>query len=80
VSSVLAFLAACTFGLGTVLQQKGTLETSGSNGDPHWLIEILRKPVWLAGMVLQASGWILQAVALDKGPLMSVQAITTLSS
>jgi drug/metabolite transporter (DMT)-like permease len=79
VSSVLAFLAACTFGLGTVLQQKGTLETSGDNEDSRWLIEILRKPVWLAGMLLQASGWILQAVALDKGPLMSVQAITTLS-
>ncbi len=30
-------------------------------------------------MLLQTLGWILQAVALDKGPLMTVQAITTLS-
>src|ERR1700683_1499082 len=30
-------------------------------------------------MLLQVSGWILQAVALDLGPLMAVQAITTLS-
>ena len=77
--SVLAFLAACAFGLGTVLQQKGTLQTSGGDGSSHWLVQILREPVWLAGMLLQGSGWILQAVALDKGPLMTVQAITTLS-
>jgi drug/metabolite transporter (DMT)-like permease len=76
---VLAFLAACAFGLGTVLQQKGTLGTTSGSGDSHWLIQILHKPVWLAGMLLQVSGWILQAVALDKGPLMAVQAITTLS-
>jgi drug/metabolite transporter (DMT)-like permease len=75
----LAFLAAGAFGLGTVLQQKGTLGTTSGSGDSHWLIQILHKPVWLAGMLLQVSGWILQAVALDKGPLMAVQAITTLS-
>jgi drug/metabolite transporter (DMT)-like permease len=76
---VLAFLAACAFAVGTVLQQKGTLDTTGQSGDAHWLAQILRKPVWLAGMVLQAAGWVLQAIALDKGPLMAVQAITTLS-
>jgi drug/metabolite transporter (DMT)-like permease len=72
-----AFLAACAFALGTVLQQKGTL--AATSGDSHWLIQILREPVWLAGLLLQAAGWVLQAVALDKGPLMAVQAITTLS-
>lgn len=74
-----AFLAACAFALGTVLQQKGTLGTTSGSGDSHWLIQILHEPVWLAGLLLQASGWVLQAVALDKGPLMAVQAITTLS-
>jgi len=77
--STIAFLAACAFAVGTVLQQKGTLDTSNRSGDSHWLIQILHKPVWLAGMVLQSTGWVLQAVALDKGPLMAVQAITTLS-
>ncbi len=77
--SALAVLAAFAFAFGTVLQQKGTLTTTQQSGDAHWLIQILRKPVWLAGMVLQASGWILQAVALDKAPLMVVQAITSLS-
>lgn len=76
---VLAFLAACAFALGTVLQQRGTLDTTSGTGDSNWLIQILHKPVWLAGMIPQATGWVLQAVALDKGPLMEVQAITTLS-
>jgi uncharacterized membrane protein len=79
VGPTLAFVAAITFALGTVLQQKGALDTSDESGDSSWLIQILHKPVWLAGMLLQVSGWILQAVALDLGPLMAVQAITTLS-
>jgi len=79
VGQSLALVAACAFALGTVLQQKGTLDTSDGSGDSPWLIQILHKPVWLAGMLLQVSGWILQAVALDQGPLMAVQAITTLS-
>jgi drug/metabolite transporter (DMT)-like permease len=76
---VLAFMAACAFAIGTVLQQRGTLDATGQSGDSPWLIQILHKPVWLAGMVLQSAGWVLQAVALDKGPLMAVQAITALS-
>jgi len=74
-----AFIAACAFALGTVLQQKGTLGTTSGSGDSHWLIQILHEPVWLAGLLLQAAGWVLQAVALAKGPLMVVQAITTLN-
>jgi drug/metabolite transporter (DMT)-like permease len=74
-----AFMAAIAFALGTVLQQKGTLGTTSGSGDSHWLIQILHEPVWLAGLLLQAAGWVLQAVALAKGPLMVVQAITTLN-
>lgn len=76
---MLALLAAFAFAFGTVLQQRGTLDTTSHGGESHWLLQILHKPVWLAGMVLQSSGWVLQAIALDKGPLMAVQAITTLS-
>jgi drug/metabolite transporter (DMT)-like permease len=35
--------------------------------------------VWLAGGACQAGGWILQAVALDKGSLIVVQSLTALS-
>jgi drug/metabolite transporter (DMT)-like permease len=76
---VLAIVAAVFFALGTVLQQKGTLSTEASEGDPHFLLQILRRPVWLAGAILMASGWVLQAMALDRASLLVVQSLTALS-
>ena len=78
-SETLALLAALSFALGTTLQQRGTLRTDAPEGDPRFLLQILRKPVWLAGAALQACGWILQAAALDRGSLVVVQALCTLS-
>ncbi len=75
----LAVLAAVAFAFGTVLQQKGTLQTSSGEDDPRFLIEILHKPIWLAGMLAQLAGWILQAMALDRGPLVVVQSLTAMS-
>ena len=75
----LAILAAFVFALGTVLQQKGTLSTEASENDPRFLLQILHRPVWLAGAVCQASGWILQAMALDRASLLVVQSLTALS-
>lgn len=76
---ILSLLAATAFAFGNVLQQKGTLETSASGDDPHFLVQILRRPVWLAGGALQMSGWILQAAALDRGSLVVVQSLSSLS-
>ena len=76
---LLALLAACGFALGSVLQQKGTLEVPAAEDDPHFLAQILRRPVWLVGGACQVAGWILQAVALDRGPLVGVQSLTTMS-
>lgn len=78
-ASVLALLAAFAFALGTVLQQRGTLETSSAEGDPHFLAEIIRKPVWLLGGSLQICGWVLQAAALERGSLALVQSLCALS-
>jgi drug/metabolite transporter (DMT)-like permease len=75
----LAILAAFAFALGTVLQQKGTLATEAEENDPRFLIQILHKPVWLAGGAAQAGGWVLQATALDRASLLVVQALTALS-
>jgi len=77
--SVLALLAAAAFALGTVLQQRGTLETTAPEGDPRFLAEIVRDPIWLAGGALQAVGWVLQAVALANGSLIVVQSLCALS-
>jgi drug/metabolite transporter (DMT)-like permease len=76
---LLGLAAALAFALGSVLQQKGTLEVPASEGDPHFLAQILRRPVWLAGAGFQFSGWVLQAAALDRGPLTVVQSLTTMS-
>src|ERR1700734_1708996 len=76
---LLALLAASAFAMGSVLQQKGTLETSAQEDDSRFLVEILRRPVWLAGGGLQASGWVLQAAALDRGSLLVVQSLTATS-
>ena len=77
--SFLAVLAALAFALGTVLQQRGTLQTTAPEGDPHFLAEIIREPVWLAGGLLQVLGWVLQAVALANGSLVVVQSLCALS-
>ena len=74
-----ALLGAVCFALGAVLQQKGTLETAAGEGDPRFLAQLLHRPIWLAGGLFQMLGWILQAVALNLGSLIVVQAITTLS-
>ena len=75
----LAILAAVLFAAGTVLQQKGTLTTAAGEDDPRFLLQILHRPVWLAGAVLQSTGWVVQAMALDRASLVAVQSLTALS-
>jgi drug/metabolite transporter (DMT)-like permease len=76
---VLALLAACAFALGSVLQQKGALETTAGEGDSRFLVQLRHRPVWLAGCGSQGAGWILQAAALDRGSLVVVQCLCSLS-
>jgi hypothetical protein len=78
-ANVLALLAAFAFALGNVLQQKGTLEAPADGDDPRFLVQILRRPVWLSGAACQGTGWVLQAFALDTGSLIVVQSLTTMS-
>lgn len=75
----LAFLTACAFALGNVLQQRGDVEASAGTQDARFLVKILRRPVWLAGLGMQVAGWIFQALALKNGALTVVQSITALS-
>jgi drug/metabolite transporter (DMT)-like permease len=77
VAVALGLFAALAFAAGTVLQQRGTLRTPA--GDARFLVQILHEPVWLAGGGLQALGWTFQAAALDRGSLVVVQSLTTLS-
>src|SRR6516164_463663 len=79
VGEFLAVLTAVAFAFGTVLQQKGTMTTRAGEQDPRFLIEILHEPVWLAGLIFQIAGWILQAVALDRTSLVVPQSLVSLS-
>jgi drug/metabolite transporter (DMT)-like permease len=55
------------------------METPAGGADPRFLVELFRRPIWLAGAGLQGTGWILQAMALDRGSLVVVQSITATS-
>ncbi|MGZ4544249.1 MAG: DMT family transporter [Blastococcus sp.] len=86
---LLALLAATAFALGTVLQQKGTLEDgtasrdgAGATAGPggiRFIARLLGRPVWLLGGLVTAVGAVLNAFALHLGTLAGVQALTTLS-
>jgi drug/metabolite transporter (DMT)-like permease len=78
-TAVLALSSALFYGLGTVLQQRGTLQTQAGERDPRFLIEMLRKPAWLLGIVGQIIGILLQAAALKTGSLVIVQSLVALS-
>ena len=76
---LLGLLSALTFALGLALQQRGTLATAAPEGDPRFLRQILRKPVWLVGTLMLVVGWVFQAAALHHGSLALVQALQACS-
>src|SRR4051794_21493056 len=73
----LALVAALLFALGTVLQQKAGLDdpadTDAPGGTSGLLLQMARRPVWLAGIAADALGFAAQAVALTIGRLAVVQ-------
>jgi drug/metabolite transporter (DMT)-like permease len=76
-SDSLALVAALLFALGAVLQQRAALEAPAATST-GFLRSILTKPIWLAGATSQGVGWVVQAAALDRGDLFSVQLIVSL--
>jgi drug/metabolite transporter (DMT)-like permease len=76
---LLGLLSPFAFALGTVMQQRGTLETPAREGDPRFLVQTIRKPVWLIGGFITICAFLLQAAALRYGSLALVQALQVLS-
>jgi drug/metabolite transporter (DMT)-like permease len=79
VPGLLALLAATAFAVGSALQQRGALRTTATGEDTRFLVQLRRQPVWLLGALMQAVGWVLQALALHEGSFVAVQTLTTLS-
>jgi drug/metabolite transporter (DMT)-like permease len=71
---VLALLASLFFAIGTVVQQtvaaKATAEEAMQAG---FLIKLAKQPVWLAGIAVDALGFVCQAAALGIGRISVVQ-------
>jgi len=61
---VLALVAALLFALGTVLQQRAGLEEPAGGSSSGLLLRMAKRPVWLAGIVADAFGFVAQAAAL----------------
>jgi drug/metabolite transporter (DMT)-like permease len=71
---LLALLAALLFAVGTVMMQKATLQMpEGESEKPGFLLKLVRKPVWVLGIVIDFLGYGAQAAALSVGRLVVVQ-------
>lgn len=72
--TVLALAAAFLFGLASVLQHKAAQTVDHDRSmRPGLLVDLLRRPLWLAGQGAAIAGFGAQAVALSFGALSVVQ-------
>jgi drug/metabolite transporter (DMT)-like permease len=73
---LLSVLAACTNAISSVLQRKANREMPPELAlRAKLILELLRRPVWLAGVAGVIVGFLLQAAALDQGELSVVEPI-----
>ncbi|MEJ8672520.1 DMT family transporter [Streptomyces sp. MS1.AVA.1] len=73
-SVLFAICAALSNAIATVLQRKAALTVPSSKGFRAGLIlDLLRRPVWLAGILAVIAAAVCQALALATGPLTIVQ-------
>jgi drug/metabolite transporter (DMT)-like permease len=70
----LALVAGFLFAIGSVLQQKGTMEEPDANAlRAGFILGLLRRPIWLVGVLADGAGYVAQAAALGVGKLVVVQ-------
>ncbi|MEV5884529.1 DMT family transporter [Streptomyces sp. NPDC052020] len=76
---LLACVAAFSNALATVLQRRAALSVPQARGlRPGLVLDLLRRPVWLAGMLAVVVAGVGQAAALATGPLSLVQPLFVL--
>jgi multidrug transporter EmrE-like cation transporter len=70
-----ALVAALCYGAGDLLEQVGARRAGASEGiDPRLLLRAIRQLPWVAGLALDAIGFLLAIIALEDLPLFAVQA------
>jgi hypothetical protein len=75
-----AVAGAASFGLASAIQFRATKEVPLSTTlNPQLLVNLVRKPIWLASVVTVVLGLSLQVVALAFGPLVLVQPLLVTS-
>ncbi len=71
---------AAGFGLASAVQQRATKQVPQERTmNPRLLLELVRKPIWVASVLTVIVGLSLQVVALAFGPLMLVQPLLVTS-
>jgi drug/metabolite transporter (DMT)-like permease len=79
-ATALALVAAGVFAFSTVLQQRGGLKAPRlSLRHPSSFARLGGQATWLVGFGLLIPGWILQAMALDRGRVAVIQPIFTMT-
>ncbi|MFI1168825.1 DMT family transporter [Streptomyces sp. NPDC020801] len=77
--TLFAVLAALSNALATVLQRRAALTVPQSQGfRPGLILDLLRRPVWVAGVLTVVTAGVWQAAALATGPLSLVQPLFVL--
>jgi drug/metabolite transporter (DMT)-like permease len=78
-SYLLAALAATGNAVGNVMQRKASLEESPDRPfGLAFLLDVIRRPVWILGFSGLVASFVLQAIALGLGELSAVEPIITL--
>jgi drug/metabolite transporter (DMT)-like permease len=76
----LALVAALLFALANVLQQRVAMEFPDRLAhSPLFLVRLLRRPEWIAGMAIILAGFAFHAAALSDGQIVVVQPILSLT-
>ncbi|MCW2953852.1 MAG: hypothetical protein JWQ48_3022 [Conexibacter sp.] len=77
---LLALAAAVVFALGTVLQQQVAEQSSDDDAlRAGFLLQLARRPRWLAGIAADGAGFVFQFLALQAGRLVVVQPVIATS-
>jgi drug/metabolite transporter (DMT)-like permease len=76
IAVIAALAGALVFGVSSVAEQRGTQRVKKEPAlSPRLLLDLVRQPLWLAGIGATLVGFTLQVVALTFGPLALVEPI-----